>query len=397
MKKIANIYGYNQKNVYETIYGILISLLPIMTIYGVSYITIADIIIVILMLKIVIQRKFQIGIVRIFLPFILYLFLQPIIINTCINEDVDIVDLFGSSCRLAFYLIAVNILVNNIFNYENIKKGLRVIAISSSIYAMLQFVLGTYLKISLSTYLPLLPILNTGLTEQQTGWINYGMIVRARAWFSEPSTLSIFLLLALYLEFFCNSDKNISKLCVVIYVMGILVSYSSTGFIGMVIIFVFDLFDLCRKGIRKKMLLYLVIVIATVSVVLLKTGVINAFIGHTFSNGKGLMSQSHFSSIKVVLQNKSSFLEIIVGHGLQNVYNNMYLPGWVRLYYCLGIVDVLLYSVIFIFLYKKSNSSARKLLVLFVILNIGSEIMLGIFCILYFIAILIINDTKRKV
>ena len=70
-----------------------------------------------------------------------------------------------------------------------------------------------------------------------------------------------------------------------------------------------------------------------------------------------------------------------------------YLPGWIRTYYCLGVVGVVLYIVGFYRIAKNCSRRVRIIVLTFVGLNFGTEIMLGVFMLLYMSAALMQDDS----
>ena len=122
--------------------------------------------------------------------------------------------------------------------------------------------------------------------------------------------------------------------------------------------------------------------------ILYKSGYIDSFIGHTFANGQGLSSQSHFIDVQAALSEKTSLLQFCIGKGMQDVEAG-YLPGWFRTYYCLGMMGVLLYIGTFLRVFRRCSRRARVVVLTFVGLNIGTEIMLGVFMLLYMSAVLL--------
>lgn len=125
---------------------------------------------------------------------------------------------------------------------------------------------------------------------------------------------------------------------------------------------------------------------------LYKSGYVDSFIGHTFVNGLGLSSQSHFIDIQAAMSEGTNVLQFLFGHGMQDVEAG-YLPGWIRTYYCLGTIGVLLYAVGFYRVCRRCSRRARIIVLAFIGLNFGTEIMLGVFMLLYMSAALLQDDS----
>ena len=307
----------------------------------------------------------------------------------------DVFDAIGSSWRLAFYMFMLFIFIEFKLPRSQVLFAFRLVGIVNAVYGILQFALGTYAKISLSPYIPLLPVLRGGLEAQQLSWIDLGWRVRARAFFSEPSMLAIFLLLTLSLELISNSRKY---LFIAIYIVGIIVTTSSTGIIGLAAVVLFYLWFYHRKNIAnlsKRHIMYIALAVVLLVGILYFTGCLGYMYKRTFANGQGLMAHSHFRDISSAFQKDMNIWNILFGHGLQQVSAG-YLPGWVRTFYCLGVIGLGLYLFCFISLYKKSGQGGKMLLALFMTLNLGSEIMVGIFILPYVFWIVILNEKKQN-
>lgn len=372
------------------LYCLIIPVLPIMGMYGFSelpFLTFSDYLLMIcyILWGIYALNKKKAQCRASFLPLVVYLLLHPMILALYAASDIDWVDAIGTSWRLAFYVFPLCILSPYHLDKNLLIKAFRFIGVTSSIYAIAQFCFGTFLSISLSPYLPFLPILREGIEKQQLGWIDYGWMVRARAWFSEPSTLAIFLILAVFIELFLlNSIKK--KKFLTCYFLGIFISHSSTGTVGLLFLLMsYAYIYVKRKGFKipTRVMLGICLIMPIVILFLIRSGYVAQFISHAFVDGAGLSQQSHFSSITGIFQKDFNFFEILFGNGMQETVEG-YLPGWIRTFYSLGIVGIILYSFAFI-LSMRQNSSARMVLVmLFSFLNIGTEIMLGVYLLLYF-------------
>lgn len=368
-------------------YSITLPLFPMLTLYGfriLPFVTFADYLLLFFIIAEISTKGFRLVFNRIFAPLIAYLILQPVVLLYFSSINIDPIDALGTSWRLAIYIFGVSLLQKNL-QKEEFVKSIRTVGVSSTVYGFLQFVLGTYAHISLSPYLPFLPVLRTGLKEQQDGWIAYNWTVRPRAWFSEPSMFAIFLLLVLMVELFIVEKEERKKSLCAIYVIGIIISHSSTGMIG-VFILILAWVILCPKELLyklpRKFWMAFVGLMPIFILLLYRSGYIDAFIGHTFVNGQGLASQSHFAYIYAAFTEKTSILNVFLGNGMQDVETG-YLPGWFRTYYCLGVVGVFLYITGFLKAFKRSSRRVRIIILTFVGLNVGTEIMLGIFMLLY--------------
>lgn len=158
------------------------------------------------------------------------------VITVALDNSSDIVDTLGTAARLSLLMLPVGLVIPNNSDNYTVLKPFRIVGVISSFYGILQFVLGNFFRISLSPYIPFLPILRIGMDTQQLGWINYGWLVRARSWFPEPASFAIYLLLVLSMELFILKDIKKIWMTSLIYICGIFVANSSLGTMGLLII-----------------------------------------------------------------------------------------------------------------------------------------------------------------
>lgn len=381
----------------EKWYSIILPLFPMLILYGfeiLPFLTFSDYLLLFFVMAEIIKREYRLVYDKAFVPLIIYLVVQPILLLLFASDQLDFIDAAGTAWKLALYIFGIAILKKNL-QKEYFVKTVRFIGVSSTVYGFLQFFLGTYAHISLSPYLPFLPVLRTGLKEQQDSWIAYNWTVRPRAWFSEPSTFAIFLLMALLVELFVvYRDKRKNVLCL-IYVFGIVISHSSTGAFGLIILLLAWMLiypqDFLYR-LPKKIIIVMLLLLPLCAFLLYKSGYVDSFIGHTFVNGQGLSSQSHFIDIQAAMSEGTNVLQFLFGHGMQDVKAG-YLPGWIRTYYCLGTIGVLLYAVGFYRVCRRCSRRARIIVLAFIGLNFGTEIMLGVFMLLYMSAALLQDDS----
>ena len=193
------------------------------------------------------------------------------------------------------------------------------------------------------------------------------------------------MILAAFIELFILNSQNKKKF-LVCYFLGIFISHSSTGTVGLLFLLMSYAYIYVKRKKSKipiRVMLGVCLIMPIVILFLIRSGYVAQFISHAFVDGAGLSQQSHFSSITGVFQKDFNLFEILFGNGMQETVEG-YLPGWIRTFYSLGIVGIILYSYAFI-LSMRQNSSARMVLVmLFSFLNIGTEIMLGVYLLLYF-------------
>lgn len=385
------------------LYSVLLPFLPILVIYGLPHIgklTLADIILLALAVSRMLASK---GFVKLDLSLfylMLYILVHPLFLSFYTDSaSIDWGDTIGTSFRLAFYIAMYGVVFYKVAYKSDVIASFRIVGCISVIYGILQFIAANLLGISLSPYIPFLHVVSIGLEDQQAGWIRRGVLVRVRSWFSEPSAFSMFLLLALCIELTLayNHKQKVSKF-VYLYIVGIMISCSSTGFIGL--LFTYTSYVLFIYKLSKKRIIEVILFILLFTFIAVKSGYIDFTLNHMFASGKGLQHQSNFSSIPMLFQNKMNFnfCEIFFGHGMQQIIDNdriLAIPGWLRTFYCLGIFGVMFYVLSFFTIFRKLDKNGKLIIVLLILLSVGKPTMLGIFSILY-MTVAMINHTSRR-
>lgn len=368
------------------LYMIALSIMPILMIYGVNIIvrvTFTDIILLLFLSYTFIKHKTINSRIE-FLPIALYLVIQPVIIHFYQSNDFDIVDTYGTSLRLALIILCLNVLSPYYLERDYYIKCIRIVAIFNAIYAGAQFVSGNLFSWALTPYIPFLPVVDVGLDVQQQSWIHYGILVRGRGLFREPSHLAIYLLLYIMAEQLYTDNTRSRNACIAIALVGLMVSGSSMGLVGIVLFEILKAMmgsDLITFKITKKTITSIASVIV-IGAIWFNSGYLQNVISHLNNNGNGILSQSHLVDIQKAFKGDWTLLDTIFGRGLQQVSSG-YLPGWPRALYCLGISGIIMYIYAFGNIYVKSDFRKKVILLVFCLLNFGTEIMLGIFLLLY--------------
>ncbi len=358
----------------------LFAMLPILLNYGWGSITFADITVLVLVIYTVVRRGFCIK--KGFLIVSCFFIIHPILLFSLVGIRNNLYDMFGTSFRLAYYIFATGILINQFRNNINIIKAIRCVAVVCSFYAVLQFVMANMFGILVSAYLPFLP--HRGVLDAQTQeWIDYGWLVRPRSFFSEPSTFSIYLLLALSLELFVlKTNLRI----IVILIGGIFISVSSLGIVCLLFllfVFTYRYLKVNRFVVSRKKMLFVEILFLLLLGISIKMNLFEIILEHITAGGKGLMSTTRFADIKTAFSTVNAWKTLFLGNGMQDIQE--YLPGWVRVYYCNGIIGLLLYVGLFYKSIKSVSKKNRIIMLLFGLINIGGEAMMGLFFIHYFV------------
>lgn len=389
----------------KVVYCYTLATMPILSMYGfaaLSQVSLSEYILMIFCLidffKLMSERKKRSVFVEYF-PVVAWMLIQPILASFYLSSSVNQGDAFGTAYRLAWYYLMLSLLTSVYSDKEIFLRALRFVGVLSSIYGILQYIAANYFRVLLSPYLPFLTVIRLGIEEVMQRWTSLGLHVRARAWFSEPASFALYLILCLAVELFVASRNKHKAKFVMLYCVAIVVSGSSTGMIGTAFLLGLYAYRLLRtknKKIFTRILLAFYIAVPIIFCILYCTGIWERFVYHTFAGGRGLQEQSHFIYIETAFGQKRPVVEILFGSGMQDTGDG-YLPAWFRILYDAGICGFAVFLLMFFFVIKKGNQTQRILALLFVFLNAGTQAMMGSTCLLYFTAISMLTENPRNV
>lgn len=320
------------------------------------------------------------------LVLVCYIIFQ-ILISLVRFKGAIVLDAVGSCGRLLIMYMSLMFLGKSYFHYEFGVQMLEKAAIVLTIYGLLQ-TLCSYAGVYLSTYIPLLPQIDSGAIDAQVlNQVSYGLIYRCRSLLREPAALSIYLALALAIElFYSNRKYRMQK--AILFTTGCIISMSSVGMIASAFIWIVYWASTQKKSVKHWILNILIgfIGLLVVFVFIYRTGLWDLFIERTFARGGsasllGIFDNSRFSSSSMLFDENRTITDVIFGSGLIDLDN--YLSGFVRIIYCMGIMGLFCFFISFLQFYYNGDSVNKKILIIYLFLNIGTEILLGQFCLIY--------------
>ena len=301
-----------------------------------------------------------------------------------INVPSDMVDAVGTPARLIFLYFSIAVLGKNLFDISKGIKYIRWVAIVLSGYACLQIIAARF-GIYLTTYIPFLPIMSDiNIDEELLQKAGYGLTFRPCSLLTEPAALCIYLLCALGLELFSSKHKyQYFNAC--LFSIVCVLSRSSTGI--MITFLVWGLFFIKHPPISAKKfpIGFVMAIIGSILAVVLVyySGIWDYFLERTFHENRfgDFSSSTRFYAIKDMFAASDSVTGVLFGQGLSNLEN--YLPGFARSYLDLGLIGIFIIMAMLFHIYIRGNALQRKIILLFIVLNIGTEIILGPFSLLF--------------
>lgn len=306
----------------------------------------------------------------------------------CIMSYVSLeISVFFRNARYLLYLITLFFFTRKYFNYSLGLKVYEFVGFFSTIYLFIQYIFRYLFDIYLLNYLPFLELSAYGIKTI--------IPVRCKSIFSEPSIYSIYIigLLALLL---IKVNKNKFEKCLIgICSLGVAISASTTGILCWVALFIlygiYQLF-IIRKISKSKLSLILALISlgAVILIFMLAASGIGSYIVNRIILGNS--ARARFESYTMT----SGFQNLVIGNGMHET-NGVYLNGIVRCIYYFGYIGLLAFVFLTMGQLLKSKWENKILVIIFLGINIGSEVMFGPILLLFYSFIMInLRGSIRK-
>lgn len=329
--------------------------------------------------------------------FILYIILQSILLTGFYTESISN-QLIGTSIRLVYIYLILNIFGKNFFNIDFGKNILIHITLLLSIYAIIQYYFASK-GIILTTYIPGLRVME-GVRELENvddvliGQMNYGLQFRPRSLLNEPAHLGTYIVVALAITLFNDKKLRFNNfIYAIIFSITCMLSRSSTAIILMILIWGVFVINNIRSRENQLVVQLLILFTALIIIYTMYKDIksLNYFITKTFGQSRSILeivNTTRFNQVNESFRSFEGLIDYIFGKGCIRI--DYYLPGFIRLIYNFGILGLIIY----LYMIKKStikNSNLQKIILLvYLIINIGTEVLFGNF--IFIFLPFIIND-----
>lgn len=369
----------------------IILILPIVNVYQspIPAITMGDVLLFISMLLLAItysknnNRKIKIFVPLIF--YVIFILLQFFAFSILKGDNFYFYNSFLQTFHYIFYLFfGIFYLKSNFLN----KKGFRIfkfIGLFSTIFLIIQEIFLRLFNFYIPGNLPFLKLTNESLDEFNKNASSVTeFLIRPRSIFPEPAHYAQYILVILSIILGKkNSNKN-DYLLASFFTLGILISRSSTGMFLMIMIWLFHfLIKLSNKKIKFKFnsIFNIIFLIPILILMIVNSSFFNDFINRFVSNdGLGQSAVSRFEAYNQIFNNLkfTNTLTVIFGNGmLDNIYNNIYLPGFARLFTYFGLIGIVIIFFIYSYLLKNVKKEKFFLVILMILINLGGDSIFG--------------------
>lgn len=369
---------------HKKLYAILICFVfPIMSLYSVvGSFNIAHLLAIVFMcFCLLTYPKCMSRMNQIYAPIVVYTIFQTILV-VLVNNTVSGSSLFLKVAQWLLYYMLLALFNNSLFEYEIMVKVLRVTVVITCTYLLVQQILASIWHIYLPPGLTFLKYVREELKDTYIYLDKYKRVYRPRSMFSEPATFCQFALPALVIEIYRKYGKRNYGI-IVLLVLSIVVSKSATGLFGIITIAVIYVIKMISqtKSIKKKTIMALLIVIPLLVIYVC----VNSDIAYSINRFLG--GSSFFSSIlddarltgyvKFSYLNMESWFDVLFGKGFSSEgltdETYLYLGGFLRHYYCFGVVGIVILFAMLLKMFIKGDSMQKTMVILVVVLSVASN------------------------
>lgn len=366
----------------EKLFSALIVLFPIFSLYGIylGAVTLADLLLLIISIPLyytLLKNRVTIKafISPLFLIYSIYIIIQFFFVAA---DSRNWSDMLFRTLRYAYYTITIALLIKNFFLFEYAEKIYKIVAFFSVIFIIIQtlsFLLGGYY---IQGYVPFLPVMRTELVDFSQNIGLDGGDTRPRSIFGEPAHYSQFVLGYLSILLFSSKTSKWTFLGAIFLTFGLLLSVSSTGILGAFFIWLIWGVREIRK-IKYNNVFYLLVLVP----ILYACYQLPFFQFFLERMEAGSSSSGRFSGYSYLMNDVNYTLsEVFWGHGMQLSFDK-YLPGFANIYWYFGLVGLSIFMLTILVAFAEGITKQKIILLIFLFLNLGTEIAVGPFLLLY--------------
>jgi hypothetical protein len=372
----------------EKVFIFWIIIFPITVRYTLNYITfftVGDIGLFIILAILSVKYSITGCRIKIFYPFFLMLlFLIPFIIVNLMAED----DALFRLLRTIFFTLVAAIFIPTFFNKEVAVSIFKKTAIISSVYVILQIFIVRVFGIRLTGTIQFLnsrPLSDTN---------------RPYAFFDEPAAASIFLSIALVFMLSENKQRLNKYLPELLVTVAIIFTQATTG-LGLLVL-IWGYWIIFSKQSKWMLILLSVPIIAFLEIIF---GFIEGMFLRGVSvtdDGLGLGQGTLWRLENIALAfdiSNLTTMQVFFGRGMirEAVGGTGFLPGWALCFVYFGIVGLLFFISIYLYLLFNTKGYGRLLVICFIVINVFADYLFGIGPLLSLPFIFIVVNDKKAI
>lgn len=278
----------------------------------------------------------------------------------------------GTTLRYAFYIFVIIFIPTIAKECKFVLHSYVVLAMLSSFLLILQYICIHMFNIYIPGVIKFLPLTDTTL-------IDYGLTLNSQVYkrvmscFGEPSHFAIYVLGALIILLFSANLTKKSMLKASFITLAIFLSTSITGVL--LVIFIWILFIKKQVKLQFNNLLLISMLFFMIFIPYFKSQ------SASYVRDPAIFIRQMMGRIpgyEYVLDDfRNDKLQYLLGHGMHDIGERVYLAGYPRLFYYYGITGSFIFVICYVFLYKRKNEIGNYILLSISILSIGTEMIFG--------------------
>lgn len=374
----------NKKSLYKLI-SVLLIMQPILVIYSIPGLfgTFSDYIMIlffgVILLEYLYQGKTKLGKIEfIGLMFVVYIFLNFIVTVNFSNEVLkELIYMLRSSI---YYCIAV-VFAREYFDINVAYKAYKYISIFATSWLILQYVSMNFFHIYIPGTIERF-VARTDLLNQRD-YLNYVQFYRPCSIFGEPAHFATFVAGFLGINVCLDCKKGGRTFLNLFLTFGVMLSGSTTGIAICLLIWGYYAWEKIKDRKVTLKILFLIVGAVLGLMLLMNTNSFKILITRTFKSDSAVSGR--FSNIFSMFEGDDLF-SILIGQG--PYYTKItdefgWLPGYPLIYKCFGLIGILFVILLFLAVYKERKRESRFFLIIFAILNLGTEVITTAFLLLF--------------
>ena len=272
--------------------------------------------------------------------------------------------------RYLLYFIIFAICFKNYLDINFTIKLYGGFCVLSTIWLLMQYILMVFFHIYLPGFIARFVTREELLTDYL--YVNHTIFYRPRSFFEEPAHYAIYVI-GFLIILLLTSDTS-KKISLKIFLsFGIVLSGSTTGLAMLALAWMVYVYRLFREKKITTKTLSLIFGLLGALYVALQSSTAQILIRRTFQINEA--SSGRFENVMEALSPKSA-LEFFFGRGayVPAISDDVgWLPGWPLIYKCYGAIGLILFFAILFSLFLHGNRNQKIFIALFVLLNIGTE------------------------
>lgn len=358
------------------LYTWIIALYPMLGLYesGVPKITLIEIpAIIIFIAHVLLKQKKLIVLDKNYLFLCLFVLLDSTICAYYVSDEY-LVDLIGTTGRYLFLVSQLCVLVPSLVDYIKYRNALKICGIITTAYIMFQLLFSIVVHINLPAGLPFFKPINIKIRTYIDDIEKFNLIYRPRSLFSEPANYSQYTLACLADALYFQEGKPTNYFLCVFYSVGIVCSMSLLGNIVLLFLWIQYFMRISRNAAFLKNILLLSPFIVLIAILVSRLPQIQIIIERICSDG--IFGDVRFS---VFHENNIFFsrnlIQIVFGVGLIDV--GYFMISYLKCFSSFGLIGILFLIAFIVQLYKKSYTREKFVLIIFLVMCFGSELLFG--------------------